>query len=153
LLCFPIDRAAYGRLSCLLSLGRRRAVKGECILHLSDLEEFAEGQIVVALPYQDFNFTCHSRESGNPSGAEAESNSPSSRGVDNGSPLSGGRKGFSNFLNSLARLFPGRAYLAAQCLYSGDDGVRLRKLARLSREHGLPLVATNDVHYHAAERR
>ncbi len=49
LLCFPTERAAYGRLSRLLSLGRRRAPKGECELHLGDLEAFAEGQIVVAL--------------------------------------------------------------------------------------------------------
>ncbi|HVI87990.1 MAG TPA: PHP domain-containing protein, partial [Dongiaceae bacterium] len=32
LLCFPQDRAAYGRLCELLTLGRRRAPKGECHL-------------------------------------------------------------------------------------------------------------------------
>src|SRR3546814_3215981 len=30
LLCFPTDRAAYGRLCRLLTLGKRRAVKGDC---------------------------------------------------------------------------------------------------------------------------
>ena len=30
LLCFPTDRAAYGRLSELISLGQRRAEKGKC---------------------------------------------------------------------------------------------------------------------------
>ena len=44
LLCYPSNRAAYGRLTRLLTLGRRRAPKGECILHLSDVEEHAQGQ-------------------------------------------------------------------------------------------------------------
>ena len=44
LLCYPTDRKAYARLTRLLTLGRRRAVKGECILHLSDVEEHSEGQ-------------------------------------------------------------------------------------------------------------
>ncbi|MBL8665007.1 MAG: DNA polymerase III subunit alpha, partial [Candidatus Odyssella sp.] len=48
---------------------------------------------------------------------------------------------------------PGRAYLAAQCLHRGDDEARLAALARLSADTGLPLVATNDVHYHVSERR
>src|ERR1700731_1185845 len=32
LLCLPTDRAAYGRLSCLLTVGKRRAPKGQCHL-------------------------------------------------------------------------------------------------------------------------
>ena len=49
-LCFPTDRAAYGRLSQLLTLGKRRAVKGECHLTRQDLYDHGAGQIVVALP-------------------------------------------------------------------------------------------------------
>src|SRR3546814_4430 len=50
LLCFPTDRAAYGRLSRLLTVGRRRALKGECLLDRADVYEHAEGQIFVAVP-------------------------------------------------------------------------------------------------------
>jgi error-prone DNA polymerase len=50
LLCFPTDRAAYGRLCRLLSLGHRRAPKAECRLTLADLTAFGEGQILVAVP-------------------------------------------------------------------------------------------------------
>ncbi|HEX2479585.1 MAG TPA: error-prone DNA polymerase [Geminicoccaceae bacterium] len=50
LLCFPTDRAAYGRLSELISLGQRRAEKGQCELWLEDVLAQAEGQILVALP-------------------------------------------------------------------------------------------------------
>ncbi|MGD0897912.1 MAG: error-prone DNA polymerase [Thermoguttaceae bacterium] len=37
------DRAAYGRLSRLLTRGRRRAAKGQCRLSFADLAEHAEG--------------------------------------------------------------------------------------------------------------
>ncbi len=43
ILAYPIDRAAYGRLCRLLSTGKLRAAKGECILHLGDLLEWQEG--------------------------------------------------------------------------------------------------------------
>ncbi len=50
LLCFPTDRAAYGRLSQLISLGQRRVEKGHCRLWREDLLAHAEGQILVVLP-------------------------------------------------------------------------------------------------------
>ena len=50
LLCYPRDRAAWGRLCRLLTLGQRRAGKGECVLHREDLLAHAEGQLLVALP-------------------------------------------------------------------------------------------------------
>ena len=50
LLCFSTDRAAYGRLSRLLTLGKRRAEKGECRLAYADVVEHGAGQILVALP-------------------------------------------------------------------------------------------------------
>ncbi|HVJ44401.1 MAG TPA: error-prone DNA polymerase [Dongiaceae bacterium] len=50
LLCFPQDRAAYGRLCELLTLGRRRAPKGQCDLDYDDLALYGEGQIVIGLP-------------------------------------------------------------------------------------------------------
>jgi error-prone DNA polymerase len=54
LLCFPTDRTAYGRLSRLLTLGKRRAEKGECRLAYGDVVEHGAGQVVVALaPLQD----------------------------------------------------------------------------------------------------
>ena len=49
LLCLPRDRAAYGRLSRLLSLGQMRAEKGQCTLYLDDVASHAEGQIFIVL--------------------------------------------------------------------------------------------------------
>jgi len=50
LLCFPTDRAAYGRLCRLLTRGKRRAKKGECRLGYGDVVEHGAGQILIALP-------------------------------------------------------------------------------------------------------
>src|SRR6185312_5303072 len=50
LLCYPTDRAAYGRLSLLLTLGKRRAPKGECHLYAADLAAHAAGQILAIVP-------------------------------------------------------------------------------------------------------
>ncbi len=49
LICLPKDRAAYGRLSRLISLGQSRAQKGACHLTLADVGAHAEGQILIAL--------------------------------------------------------------------------------------------------------
>ncbi|MBV9523090.1 MAG: error-prone DNA polymerase, partial [Alphaproteobacteria bacterium] len=119
LLAFPEDRAAYGRLSRLLTLGKRRAPKGECHLGYADLAEYGAGQLVVALPPDR--------------------------------PVPGDE--WEAFLGRLAADFRGRAYLAAQHLYRGDDGKRLHRLAALARRFGLPLLAVNDVLYHTPERR
>ena len=50
----PQDRAAYQRLTRLLTLGKRRAEKGQCHLDLSDLLEGAQGMILIALPQGPF---------------------------------------------------------------------------------------------------
>src|SRR5580658_10287014 len=50
LLAFPEDRAAYGRLTTLLTLGKRRAPKGECHLDYPDVVAHGAGLVVVLLP-------------------------------------------------------------------------------------------------------
>ncbi|MFP6745725.1 MAG: error-prone DNA polymerase, partial [Alphaproteobacteria bacterium] len=122
-LCFPMDRAAYGRLSRLLTLGKRRAPKGECHITRDNLYEYGESQIVVALP---------------PDRADCSLVS---------SPA------FARRLEDLRWHFGDRCYVAAQHLYRGDDGCHLAQLARLAGRLGVPLVATNDVHAHTPERR
>src|SRR6476660_9293335 len=54
LLAYPTDRAAYGRLCRLLTLGQRRAEKGKCTLHLDDIAAHADDLIFIALPPDDF---------------------------------------------------------------------------------------------------
>ncbi|MGV8954225.1 MAG: PHP domain-containing protein, partial [Cypionkella sp.] len=52
-LALPTDREAYQRLSRLLTLGKRRAAKGECHLTRADLLEGCRGMILIALPKGD----------------------------------------------------------------------------------------------------
>jgi error-prone DNA polymerase len=55
LLAYPIDREAYGRLSRLLSLGKRRAQKGECELSLTDVAAHQEGIAFIAWPLDNLD--------------------------------------------------------------------------------------------------
>src|SRR3954471_22256279 len=49
-LVYPTDRPAYARLCRLLTLGKRRAEKGECLLYLSDFLESNEGMFATVVP-------------------------------------------------------------------------------------------------------
>ena len=49
----PQDRAAYARLSRLLTLGKRRAEKGDCHLDMRDLLSGCSGIILIALPQEN----------------------------------------------------------------------------------------------------
>ncbi len=102
LLAFPDDRAAYGRLSRLLTSGKRRAPKGECHLDYADVVAHGEGQIVVALPPDRLAISDECRI----------------------------------FAARVAADFAGRAYLAAQHLYRGDDARRLARSRRPGRARG-----------------
>ncbi len=60
---------------------------------------------------------------------------------------------FHERLRRLAQLFRGRCYLAGTMLFRGNDAERLAVLDNLAAQTKTRLVATNDVHYHAPERR
>ncbi|WP_353309588.1 error-prone DNA polymerase [Shimia sp. NS0008-38b] len=49
-LVLPRDRAAYGRLTSLLTLGKRRAGKGDCTLYVKDMIPACKDMILIALP-------------------------------------------------------------------------------------------------------
>ncbi|MCA8934048.1 MAG: PHP domain-containing protein, partial [Rhodospirillaceae bacterium] len=49
-LVYPRDRAAYGRLSQVITTGRRRAEKGDCHLTRDDLAYLGADQVAVVLP-------------------------------------------------------------------------------------------------------
>ncbi|MEP3347408.1 MAG: error-prone DNA polymerase [Litoreibacter sp.] len=57
-LALPTDRAAYQRLTRLLTLGKRRAEKGHCHLDERDLLEHGHGLILIALP-QELHSAAH----------------------------------------------------------------------------------------------
>ena len=49
-IAYPAHRPGWGQLTRLLTTGNRRAEKGDCILHLSDLIEHSNGLLLIALP-------------------------------------------------------------------------------------------------------
>jgi len=50
--CYPTDRAAYGRLCRLLTTGNRRANKGECLFTFEEMLVESQGQIFIVIPPQ-----------------------------------------------------------------------------------------------------
>ena len=60
---------------------------------------------------------------------------------------------FQETLPRLTRALPTLSHIAASFLYRGDDRARINCLDKLGKAHGLSILATNDVHYHAPERR
>jgi error-prone DNA polymerase len=44
-------------------------------------------------------------------------------------------------------------HVAASWSYRGSDAARVERLDRLAKKHGCTILATNDVHYHAPDRR
>jgi error-prone DNA polymerase len=49
IVAYPATRAGWGRLTRLLTLGNRRAVKGDCILYIADLLEHADDLLLIAM--------------------------------------------------------------------------------------------------------
>ncbi|HSD91995.1 MAG TPA: error-prone DNA polymerase [Methyloceanibacter sp.] len=150
LLCFPTDRAAYGRLSRLLTLGQRRAEKGQCLLYLDDVAAHADGLIFIILPPHNFTLPLSSpRLTGRPSNYRSLD--------DEGQRLLDARfRGHDKLEVELRRIrqaLTAPLYLAARHIYRGDDRTRIAALAELARRAGLGLVATNAVLYHAPHRR
>jgi error-prone DNA polymerase len=122
-LLYATDSAAYRRLSRLITRGRRSAVKGQSRLVFHDVAEHADGLLALVLP---------------PSPGDSSSEPA---------------RGDVHDLALYRDVFGDRCFLAAALHQGPDDDAELDRLVRLGREARLPLVATNDVHYHAPERR
>ncbi len=123
ILGYPRDRTAWGRLTRLLSLGKRRAQKGDCILGLADLIDFSDGLnlIVMAPPRID--------------AAALQSL-------------------LAQLRDATCEKYGGKCvWLAASMLYRGDDARRCARLAEIAKQASVPLIAVNDVLYHAPKRR
>jgi error-prone DNA polymerase len=135
LIVYPRDRAAYGRLCRLLSIGKaeidkdtaalpkaaERKVKpigkGECVLSFEQATALGEGLIALV-----------------PAPAEPDA-------------------AFEKRLTTWRQTWPDRLYLLAAPLYRGDDRARFNALAELARRTGAPMVASNGALYHVFERR
>ncbi|MFZ0526474.1 MAG: error-prone DNA polymerase [Xanthobacteraceae bacterium] len=149
-LAYPTDRAAYGRLCRLITAGNLKAKKGECELTFEQILSAGEGQIFIALPP---NFDRHPEvpAEGGPRRMHGPRCHPSRLATL--APQGDGNESFTSRLATLARAAPGRTFLAGAHYHRGDEPRRLGLLAELGSRLGAPLVAVNDVIYHAPERR
>ncbi|RZK79090.1 MAG: error-prone DNA polymerase [Pedobacter sp.] len=123
LLAYPTDQASYSRLSQLLTLGNLRAEKGQCHLYKSDVYSLSEGMLFISIP-PDALTTAFTLE-----------------------------PDYEHQLREYKSQFGSSLYLAAIRTYQTDDHKRIFRLAELSKHLNVPLVATNDVHYHDSSRR
>jgi error-prone DNA polymerase len=123
LLAYPTDRDAYSRLSNLLTVGNLRAEKGDCYLYKADVYQHAQGIKFIVVPPATLN-------------AQFDFETT-----------------FKDALKEYGEALGGDCYLAATRSYQGDDGKKLYRLSQLSARYNIPMVATNDVHYHEPGRR
>jgi error-prone DNA polymerase len=123
LLAYPTTKQAYGGLSALLSLGNLRTEKGKCELYKADVYAHAAGIKFIAIPPDSLN--------------EQFNFDPS----------------FGMALSQYREAFGLALYLGASRSYTGDDAKKLHRLSQLASRLDIPMVATNDVHYHHHERR
>ena len=123
LLALPTDKSAYGRLSALLTLGNRRAEKGECHLYRTDVYAHAKDIQFIVIPPDTLN------------------------------DLFDFEPSFQHALAEYREAFGDSCYLAGCRYYRGDDTKQLFRLHELSKSLRMSMVATNDVHYHHPSRR
>src|SRR5580700_7678405 len=152
-LTYPTTRPAYGRLCQLLTAGNLKAKKGQCALTFEDILSANEGQIFIALPPLTLFVYRHPEVPARSAGLEGCR--PRRRGPSRLATLApqGDESEFTARLSALARAAPGRTFLAGAHYHHGDEPRRLSLLAELGERLNTPLVAVNDVFYHAPERR
>ena len=123
LLAYPTDKEAYAQLCTLLTKGNRRTEKGKCDLKKADVYEHAKGIKFIVVPPAALN------------------------------PMFDFDNDFKQTLEEYHEVFGSELYLGATRSYQGDDFKKLFRLSQLAQRFNIPLVATNDVHYHNPARR
>ncbi len=127
LVLLAMNLAGYRNLARLLTRGRRAAPKGECTLTVADVADHAANLLAVVLPTSPG--VRYSEPLGYPRGSEY---------------LTPGR---------YRDIFAERVYFAAAVHLGPNDDAALDRLAEQARHAQLPLVASNQVHYHDSARR
>jgi error-prone DNA polymerase len=123
LLAYPTDIAAYSQLTNLLSTGNLRTEKGKCDLYKADVYKHSKGVKFIVIPSPVLNKSFEFDPS------------------------------FTQSLQEYHNVFRNNLYIAATRYYHGDDAKYFYRISQLSKEFNVPMVATNDVHYHHPSRR
>ena len=149
LLIYPTNRLAYGCLTSLLTLGKRRAAKGETKLYLSDLDNenfsYGAGQVVIVIPPLSL-FPQNTKSS-----YKIKNNIQKKINMD--SPFLEEGIIFKKQLEYLTDLFKKSLYLSVTNHYYCYSNKRKNSIFEFSRRYHIPLVATNDVLMHSVARK
>ncbi|MGO9135805.1 MAG: error-prone DNA polymerase, partial [Methylovirgula sp.] len=173
ILAFPRDRVAYSRLTRLLTCGNLKAQKGICLLTRADLLAFADGLQLIVMPmstweeedgekratkiYEEFPHTEELAKISVDPGFSQASRSARDQRLKSSFETAASRppqdEGIAHLLRSLKDATGNRVWLAAAMTYGPTMRQDLAQRLALSRATQLPLIATNDVLMHVAERR
>ncbi|HEY0007106.1 MAG TPA: PHP domain-containing protein, partial [Tepidisphaeraceae bacterium] len=124
-LVWCIDRQGYANLCRLLTTGKRRAAKGVCELHLKDLLETPSGLLAAVAP--------------------RSINAEVIKILDDTALCAA--------VAPLRDAFGERLSIAVSRLYEPADRPTWRVAEKVSGAFSVPLLATNQVHYHTDQRR
>ena len=144
ILSFPTDRAAYGRLTRLLTRGNSRAQKGACLLRLGDLFEAAEGQQLIIMPASTWD-----ERDGAKQAAKIYSDLHGADLYDEHQKITPDAAA----LERLREAADGRVWLAAAMTYGKSMRRDLGRRIALAAKTRLPLLAVNDALMHVPARR
>ncbi|MFN8829187.1 MAG: error-prone DNA polymerase [Labrys sp. (in: a-proteobacteria)] len=172
ILAYPRDRAAYGRLCRLLTVGNARAIKGDCRLTIDDLIDHAEGLLLAVMPastahedeqqpLEDDRWAGETEriaaETALDAGAEAARSRIRLVTSDTDDPPRSHRPPPvdppDDSIERLKQAAPGSLWVAAVMTHGGLDRRRLAERADYARRLGLPLLAVGDVMMHDPARR
>ena len=147
-LLWATDRKSYGNLSRLITVGRRRAPKGECWLSLADIADHASGLLAGVLPgFRGDRLRTEHIDKTHPSYQWHCSNLNSHPENETEQSLFTDEK-----YAAYREIFDDRSYLMAAVYRGIDDSWRIEQLKQLSQRTNLPLVASGDVLYHTPAR-
>ncbi|HWW41217.1 error-prone DNA polymerase [Pedobacter sp.] len=123
LLAYPVDKEGYSNLSALLTKGNLRAEKGQCHLNKADVYEHAKGILFTVVMPRQLNRHFNFEDS------------------------------FVQHISEYKQALDRQLYLSATRSYLGNDDKLIFRVEQLSNWYNIPVVATNDVHYHVPSRR
>jgi error-prone DNA polymerase len=123
LLAYPTSREGYAQLSALLSKGNLRTEKGQCHLYRQDVYAHAKDILFVAVMPDTLNGRFRFEDS------------------------------LIQHIEEYRDALGQQLYLSATRTYLGNDEKRIFRVQQLADRYGLPMVATNDIHYHEPSRR
>ena len=144
------DRASYGRLCRLLTVGRRRAPKGECHLSCDDIAHYAQGLLALVQLPAEVRGGRISEPPAAPRATPGDHQASVAPGGSPETPLLRVRR-FAT-LDTYREIFGDRCYALAELHYGPDDRRQLALFKEQAAGAGVPLVAAGDVHYHHPAR-